>query len=202
MHTFLPLFASDANPFPGRAFPAFNRYDHKAPHPTLWIRLRNWMSGINLNALLHQAPANFAGEATSLASAESENEEDAAIEVLAVGAAAGDWPVHDALRSKPSLRLCFTDDPRTLWLIPTQQTIHVIVLNNSLSTYELEEVGRLARARWPKARILVIRSGENFMEDALYDDRIDPAADSDALIASIEQLAANGAKGEPHNAHR
>lgn len=202
MHTFLPLFARDPKPFPSRAHLDFKSPDLKTTRPALWIKVRNWMSSINLNSLLHQAPANFADDATSVASAESENGDAEAIEILAVGAGAWGRLVHDALRSKPSLRLCSTDDPRTLWLIPMQQTIHVIVLNFSLTAYELEEIGRLARHRWPKARILVIRSGEDFMEDALYDDRIYPTADPGALIASIERLATKVAKGGTLNAGR
>ena len=202
MHTFLPLFARDPRPIPSRAFPGFRTSEPKTTRPALWFRFRSWMSNVNLNLLLHQAPSNFAGEATNVASTESENGDADAIEILAVGAGAWGRPVHDALRSKRSLRLCSTDDPRTLWLMPTQQTIHVIVLNFSLSAYELEEVGRLARHRWPGAKILVVRAGEDFMEDALYDDRISPTADPGMLIASIERLAANGTKGGIRNAGR
>jgi hypothetical protein len=200
MHTFLPLFTRDLKPFPSCAFPGFNSYDLKTTRPKFWVRFRNWMSSIN--SLAHQAPPNFASEATSTASAESENGDAEAIEILAVSAGAWGRPVYDALRSNRSLRLCSTDDPRTLWLIPMQQIIHVIVLNCSLSAHELEEVGRLARHRWPEARILVIRSGDDFMEDALYDDRIYPTADPGVLISSIERLVANGAKGGALNAGR
>ena len=195
MHTFFPIFARDSKVIPSRAFPGFRTSHRGTSRPALWIRFRNWMSSISLNSLLHRAPSNSVGEAAILASSETENGNAESIEILAVGSGAWDRSVHDVLRSNPRLHLCSTEDPRTLWLMLAQQTLHVIVLNCSLSKYELEEVGRLARRRWPKAKILVIRDGEDFMEDALYDDRIFSSRNPDSFIASIERMVANVMNG-------
>jgi hypothetical protein len=96
--------------------------------------------------------------------------------------------VHDTLLDGASFHLTIAIDYRELWGMPTQESIHVAILHNTLSSFELEAAGRLIRRRWPLARILVVSSGESFLEDALYDDRVAPTAAPEVLLTTIEQL--------------
>src|SRR5580658_9012549 len=91
--------------------------------------------------------------------------------VLIVGSMDSNNGVRCALLGEPNLTISIVADYRELWTIPNQEIIHLFILNKTLSTIELEASSRLIRQRWPRAKILVVRHGEGFLEDALYDDR-------------------------------
>lgn len=115
--------------------------------------------------------------------------QESAIHVLSVGSVERGCLVHDALLSWPNARLSITPDYRRLWKLPKQESFHVAVLHNTLSDAELEETSQLIRRQWPHARILVIRYGEGFLDDALYDEQVTPAAPVEMLHAAIARLA-------------
>jgi hypothetical protein len=96
--------------------------------------------------------------------------------------------VHDALLDRTSFRFSITTDYRKLWEVPAQEMIHVAVLHDTLSSFELEAACRLIRQRWPDAKILLIAKGESFLDDGLYDDRA-PTTARDVLLGTIERLA-------------
>jgi hypothetical protein len=110
------------------------------------------------------------------------------IHVLSVGSVDRGSVVHDTLLDEASFRLTIATDYQKLWGMPTQESIHVAILHNTLSSFDLEAAGRLIRRRWPHARILVVSSGESFLEDALYDDRVEPTAAQEVLLTTIERL--------------
>ncbi|MGO9776952.1 MAG: hypothetical protein ACLPM3_10255 [Terracidiphilus sp.] len=110
------------------------------------------------------------------------------IHVLSVGSMDRGSVVHDTLLDEASFHLSIATDYRELWGMPTQESIHVAILHNTLSSFELEAAGRLIRRRWPQARILVVSSGESYLEDALYDDRVAPTAAPEVLLTTIDQL--------------
>jgi hypothetical protein len=97
--------------------------------------------------------------------------------------------VHDALLRRVHTRLSITPDYQRLWMLSKQESFHVAVLHNTLSQSELEETSQLIRRQWPQARILVIRYGEGFLDDALYDERVTPAAPVEVLHKAIDRLA-------------
>jgi hypothetical protein len=97
--------------------------------------------------------------------------------------------VHDALLDGPNSRLSIAPDYRMLWVIPKQESIQVVILHNTLSLFELDDASRFIRRRWPHARILVLRRGEGFLDDALYDDRLAPTVVPEVLLTAIERLA-------------
>ena len=111
------------------------------------------------------------------------------IHVLSVGPVDRGCLVHDALLRRVHTRLSITPDYRRLWMLSKQESFHVAVLHNALSQLELEEISQLIRRKWPQARILVIRYGEGFLDDALYDERLTPAAPVEMLYATIDRLA-------------
>lgn len=96
--------------------------------------------------------------------------------------------VRSALLGEPNLTISIVDNYRELWTIPNQEIIHLVILNKTLSTIELEASSRLIRKRWPRAKILVVRQGEGFLEDALYDDRVTLADSSEVLRGRIGRL--------------
>jgi hypothetical protein len=73
-------------------------------------------------------------------------------------------------------------------MIPEQTVIELAVLHCTLSPFELERASVTIRRRWPHARILVIRLGEDFLNDALYDQRIVPPVAPSELRATIKLL--------------
>jgi hypothetical protein len=113
---------------------------------------------------------------------------DAAIHVLFVGPVDRGSFVYDALLDGPSFRLTIATNYQELWKMPTQESIRVAILHNTLSSFELEAACRLIRRRWPHARILVVSRGESFLEDPLYDDRVAPTLAPELLLTTIERL--------------
>jgi hypothetical protein len=112
-----------------------------------------------------------------------------AIHVLSVGPMDFGCLVHDALLDGPNSRLSIAPDYRELWAIPKQVSIQVVILHNTLSPLELEDASRFIRRRWAHAKILVLRRGEGFLDDALYDGRLAPTVVPEVLLTAIERLA-------------
>jgi hypothetical protein len=96
--------------------------------------------------------------------------------------------VHDALRDGTSFHLIIATDYRKLWGIAAQESIHVAVLHDTLTSFELEAACRLIRQRWPRAKILLVSRRESSLDDCLYDDRA-PTVAPDLLAPTIERLA-------------
>jgi len=117
------------------------------------------------------------------------------IHVLSVGSVDCGSLVHDALLHGPSFHLTIATDCKQLWTIPRQESLQIVILHSTLTAFELEDVSRFIRQRWPLARILVLRSGEGFLDDALYDDRLAPTVAPDVLIAEIERSLGLGMCG-------
>ncbi len=109
------------------------------------------------------------------------------IHVVSVGPVDCGSKVHDALFDRKSFRLSIATDYRKLWELPANESVHVAVLHNTLSSFELEAACRLIRRRWPSAKILLVSREESFLDDGLYDDRA-PTVDSDVLLSTIERL--------------
>jgi hypothetical protein len=108
--------------------------------------------------------------------------------VLSIGLEVPNHVSHDALRGEPNLRCYGVSDCRDLSMIPEQTVIELAVLHCTLSPFELERASVTIRRRWPHARILVIRLGEDFLNDALYDQRIVPPVAPSELRATIKLL--------------
>jgi hypothetical protein len=96
--------------------------------------------------------------------------------------------VHDALLDVASLRLTIATGYQKLWGMPMQESIQVAILHNTLSSFELDAASRLIRRRWPHTRILVVSRGESLLQDALYDDRVEPTVAPELLLTIIQRL--------------
>lgn len=111
-----------------------------------------------------------------------------AIHVLSIGPIDFGTMVHDVLRVGLKSSLSIAPDCRDLWVIPKQESIQVAILHHALSLFELEDASRFIRQRWPSARILVVRRGEGFLDDGLYDERVAPDVSPAVLLMTIERL--------------
>lgn len=127
----------------------------------------------------------------------SEIPRPSALHLLSVGPPESACILHDALFDRQNWRMTIAIDARELWVIPAQQSIHVAVLHCALSTLELEEACMTIRRRWPMARILVIREGEGFLDDGMYDDRQMPYTAPHLLLRAMERLAAESRERRP-----
>jgi hypothetical protein len=70
-----------------------------------------------------------------------------------------------------------------------REDCEVAVLHPTLSHSELIEVAHFIRRRWPRARIIMIRTEEWWIEDALYDDRVVPGVNPELLLATVDRVA-------------
>ena len=68
------------------------------------------------------------------------------------------------------------------------QTVCAALLDSALSPNELVRCAQTIRWRWPAARILVVRSEEPRLDDALYDERLEPGLSAELLLASIQRI--------------
>src|ERR1035441_6412715 len=68
--------------------------------------------------------------------------------VLIVGPMESGNVVRSALLGEPNLTISVVANYRELWTIPYQEIIHLVILNKTLSTIELEASSRLIRQRW------------------------------------------------------
>lgn len=132
--------------------------------------------------------ANFANENAIGTVSRRHTQMAVSIHVLSVGPVDRGSMVHDVLLQVPNFRLSIATDYRELWVIPKQGAIHLVILHNTLSTFELEESCRFIRQQWPHVRILVVRRGEGFLDDELYDDRVEPTVTPEILLTAIERL--------------
>lgn len=123
-----------------------------------------------------------------------------ALHMLSVGPLESASILHDALFDRQNWRMTIAIETSELAVIPRQQSIHVAILHSALSALELLESCLFIRRQWPHAGIMVIRGGEGFLDDALYDDRQTPATAPHRLLASIEQLAAESIQRRSGNA--
>jgi hypothetical protein len=89
----------------------------------------------------------------------------------------------------PDFAISIAIDYRELWIRSKEGAIQIVLLHNSLCSFELEQAARLARGRWPNARILIIRSGELYIDRALYDDRLLPPVTPVVLLERISKQA-------------
>jgi hypothetical protein len=121
--------------------------------------------------------------------------------VLMVGSLESCNVVRCVLLGEPNLTISIVANYRELWTIPNQETFHLVILNVTLSALELEASSRLIRQRWPRAKILVVRQGDGFLEDALYDDRVTMGETPEVLRGRIGRLLIGHFDGSWQDAH-
>jgi hypothetical protein len=127
--------------------------------------------------------------AQSLNSTWSDPSEKKPIQLLSVGRIEPASLIRETFLDITEFTISQAIDYRELWVRSRSEDIHIVLLHNSLCSFELEEAARLARSRWPKAKILIIRSGELLIDRALSDERLHPPVTPAVLLDRISNLA-------------
>jgi hypothetical protein len=109
--------------------------------------------------------------------------------VLAVGPVEHGFRIHDALLREREIWLSIATDACELWTRSPEETIHVIILCETLSRSTLEACSRCIRQRWPAAKILVIHADQMALAPSSFDERLTPDASLESLMLTIENLA-------------
>lgn len=110
------------------------------------------------------------------------------IHLLSVGRIEPPTLIHSVMLDLPDFAISMTRDYRELWITSQREPIEIALLHNTLCSFELAEAAPLIRSRWPRARILVIRSGEMPLDRTLYDDRLHPPVAPEILIDRLSRL--------------
>lgn len=116
-------------------------------------------------------------------------------QVLSVGRLENQAIMREALTEWSNFQFSHASDYRELWSLSRERHVDAAVFHNSLCSFELEEAARLVRSRWPKAKILIVRSGEVTLEDPLYDHRVSPPIDPRTLISVLSELTGSSKDG-------
>jgi len=111
------------------------------------------------------------------------------LNVLSVGPNVPTHVAYNVFLVQHSCTLAVADSCRNLPPASLLEDCDVAVLHHTLAPGELRDAACFVRLRWPKARILLIRAEAWCIDDALYDDRIAPGANPEALLTTIGRLA-------------
>ncbi|MFZ1085852.1 MAG: hypothetical protein WAN35_12885 [Terracidiphilus sp.] len=124
------------------------------------------------------------------------------IYLLSVGSVDRASIIHDALLYGPKYHLTVATNYRQLWELPLREFIQVAVLADTLSSFELEAACQLIRRRWPHTKILIIRGGAGYLDDALYDDCVASTVTEEVFLTVIERFTRGAAYGSAPGATR
>ena len=105
--------------------------------------------------------------------------------VLAIGSIDQHNELHDLLLQLNAVHISALTDYSDLLGFSDEDFVQIAVLFDSISLHELLEATQIIRRKWPKAKIIVIRAGEEFLEDFQYDLRMFPSAKPQELLAQI-----------------
>jgi hypothetical protein len=107
--------------------------------------------------------------------------------------------LREALNPWRRFFLAHVNNYRELWMLSRGSTYDAVVFHNTVSRCELEEAAHLVRHGWPRAKILLIRSGEITLPDPLYDLRLRPPVDPKTLLTVLlGQVRIARQKPRPH----
>jgi hypothetical protein len=118
------------------------------------------------------------------------------LHVLSVGRIEAGALIRDSLIDSAHFTVTFVNDYRDLWIFSKQHAVDTVVMQNALCSFELADAARLARGRWPQAKILIIRSGELSLERRLYDQHLHPPVNQETLVEGIFRLSKSSREGE------
>ncbi len=77
----------------------------------------------------------------------------------------------------------------------------VVVLSDSLGSFQLQAVAEYVRHRWPRARILLVSQADPSLEDQLYDECVTNGFNPAEFLAAVER-AVKVAEGKGNGAGR
>lgn len=110
------------------------------------------------------------------------------LQVLFLGAEQLKDDIYNVLLKLLCCRVFVTRDCQELWLLPSGEVFHLAILDQTLSDLDLEVASRIIRRKWAHAKILVLREDAELLDDALYDDRLTPTAETETLLETVRHL--------------
>jgi hypothetical protein len=111
------------------------------------------------------------------------------VHVLSIGSVAPSDVTYDRRLEERGFALAVAEGYRDLLGTVLEEGCEVAVLHQTLPEKELIEAAHFIRRRWPRARIVMVRAEEWWIDDALYDDRVVPDATPELLLSAVERLA-------------
>lgn len=121
----------------------------------------------------------------------------AILHVLSVGTTEQSARICDTLLMRQKCHLLAVREAQELSSPPSGEWIDVAILHASLGRNALRQSARAIRRQWPWARILLLGMNSEILDASLYEERLSPAASAEALLASIELLAAASRRLRP-----
>jgi hypothetical protein len=121
-----------------------------------------------------------------------------AFHLLSVGPGVVANAVCDALRQCQRCRLSVAASFLDLFAISKDEKVDIAILHHTLSLPHLREACAHIRRTWPTARILVLGTGAEDLDDPLYDELVDLGTPFDKLIDLITNIGADGRSSAPN----
>lgn len=116
---------------------------------------------------------------------------NAVFHVLSVGPGIVSNVVCNALLQCRRCRLSVASSFFDLFAISKEAKVDIAILHHTLSLPHLREACAHIRRTWPIARILVLGTGAEDLDDPLYDELVDLGTPLDKLLGMIEQFGAD-----------
>jgi hypothetical protein len=122
----------------------------------------------------------------------------ATFHVLSVGPGIVSNAVCEEMRKYQRCRLSVAASFPDLFAISKEAKVDVAILHHTLSLPHLREACAHIRRTWPTARILVLGTGAEDLDDPLYDELVDLGTPLDKLIDLITDIGADGRSSAPN----
>lgn len=116
--------------------------------------------------------------------------------VLSLGTQESNNSIHDELFPRKECQFFAATSVWDLSAILTSAKVDVAVLHSTLSPGELRSCAAYIRHHWPGAKILLIHTQAELLDDPMYDERIRPDSSTETRFATIERLAALARSGK------
>ncbi len=110
------------------------------------------------------------------------------LHVLSVEPANSCSTTRDALLKRGCSRLSVVMSYDDLFAISKLERFEIAILHQLPSLRDFRASGQYIRRTWPNAKILVICTNAEVLDDPLYDDRLAPGHSPDVLLAAIQRL--------------
>jgi hypothetical protein len=112
------------------------------------------------------------------------------LHVLSVGSSLESDRVRDALLERQKCHLIAATGTLELNAVSADEQIDVALLHASGEKSILRHCAGMIRRQWPYARILLLSTKPEALDDQLYEECVSPHSSSEELLAAIEMLAA------------
>ena len=111
------------------------------------------------------------------------------LHIVSIGSPESNEFVRDSLVSRAKCRLTAVASVWDLSALSAGK-LDIAILHHSVSNSELRSCATYIRHHWPSARILLLHSDAEVLDDALYEERMLPDSSAERFSSMIERLTA------------